>query len=235
MSQKKEMNQFIRESILSGYRHHSFSIERELSDFYLKGRGDSSLEDILRIDTYADVLAPGRIRAVKNTLICLITVISRSSIRNGADSEISFSMSDFFINEVEKQKTEAELQVLLKEILSRFRELVDEAQQQKYPYPVANAIRYINANLYGSCTVEGAAKFTGCNPKYLAALFQQELGMSPKEYVRREKMREALTLLTHDRLSVNETADILGYCNASHFIREFKRFYGKTPRQYVMW
>ena len=44
MSQKKEMNQFIRQSILSGYRHHSFSIEREISDFYLKGRGDSSLE-----------------------------------------------------------------------------------------------------------------------------------------------------------------------------------------------
>ena len=62
-------------------------------------------------------------------------VYKRQSIRNGADSEISFSMSDFFINEVEKQKTEAELQVLLKEILSRFRELVDEAQQQKYPYP----------------------------------------------------------------------------------------------------
>ena len=46
MSQKKEMNQFIRQSILSGYRHHSFSIEREISDFYLKGRGDSSLEAV---------------------------------------------------------------------------------------------------------------------------------------------------------------------------------------------
>ena len=181
MSKKKEMNQFIRDSILSGYRHHSFAIERELSDFYLKGLGDHSLEDILHIDTYAEILAPDRIRAMKNTLICLVTVMSRSAIRNGADSEISFSMSDFFINEVEKQKTEAELQTLLKEILSCFRKLVDDAQCQKYPYPVTKAIRYINANLYGRCTVENTAKFTDCNPKYLAALFQKELGISPKE------------------------------------------------------
>ncbi|MCR2051129.1 AraC family transcriptional regulator [Acetatifactor muris] len=233
MSKNKEMNQFVRDSILSGYRHHSFSVERELSDFYLKGHGDSSLENILHLDTYAEILASDRIRALKNTLICLITVISRSSIRNGADSEISFSMSDFFINEVEKQKSEEDLQILLKEILKRFRELVDETQHQKNPYPVAKAIQYINAHLYGSCTVEGTAGFTGCNPKYLAALFRRELGLSPREYIRREKMKKALTLLVHDRLSVNETADILGYCNASHFIKEFKRFYGKTPRKYI--
>lgn len=234
MSRNPEMNQFIRDSILSGYRHHSFMIERELSDYYLKGRGDSSLENVLRIDSYADILAPDRIRAMKNTLICLITVMSRSSIRNGADSEISFSMSDYFINKTEKQKTEAELELLLKEILMRFRELVNEAQQQKYPYPIAKAIRYINANLYGICTVEETAAFAGYSPKYLAALFRQELDMTPREYIRREKMKEALSLLTHDRLSVNETADALGYCNASHFIREFKRFYGKTPKQYVL-
>lgn len=234
MFKKKELSQFIQDSILSDYQHHSFSIERELSDFYLKGRGDSSLKNILCIDTYAEILAPDRIRAMKNALICLLTVMSRSAIRNGADSELSFSMSDFFINEVEKQKTETQLQALLDEILIHFRKLVNDAQQQKYPYPMAKAIRYINANLYGCCKVEDAARFAGCNPKYLAALFRKELEISPKEYIQHKKMKEALSLLTHNCLSVSETADILGYCNTSHFIREFKRFYGKTPRQYIM-
>lgn len=228
------MRSFIKNSILSGYRHHSYAMEREISDYFLKGRGDSSLGQILGIDTYADVLGPEKLRAMKNALICLVTVMSRSAINNGVDTEISFSMSDYFVNEIEKQQNAAELQALLEEIIQSFREQVEEEQFRRYPLYVARAMRYIHTRIYDTCTVAETAAFAGCNPQYLASLFQKELGESPGKYICRKKMEAASDLLLVERYPVNEVSDILGYCNTSHFIRGFKQFYQMTPKQYAL-
>lgn len=228
---KKEMRKFVENSILSGYRHHSFDVEREISDYFLKGSGDRSLGEILNLATYEDILGPDRLRAGKNGLICLVTIISRSAIRDGADPEISFSMSDYFLNEIEKQQNIPALQALKDEIISSYRELVDQTQRQKYSFRVARAVRYMHSHVYGPCTVSDAARFAGCSAQYLSSIFQKEVGEMPKDYIRTLKMREAPSLIRKN-LPVHEISDILGYCNPSHFIREFRKFYHTTPKGY---
>lgn len=226
---KKEMRRFVENSIASGYRHHSYDLEKKISDFFLMGKGDSSLGDILNLHTYEDILAPDRLRAAKNSLICLVTVMSRSAINDGADAEVSFSMSDYFLNEIERQQGLTALQTLLEEIICSFRELVYETRQQKYSLRTARALRYIHGHIYGSCTVADAAAFAGCSAHYLSALFQKEIGLSPKAYISQRKLKEARSLLLDDRNSVQEIASLLGYSSSSHFIREFKSVYGVTP------
>lgn len=229
---KADALQFVRETQLSGYRHHSYALEHELSDYFLRGLGDSSLMETLNLETYADVLGPDRPRAIKNALICFTAVMSRSVIEYGVDPERSFSLSDYYINEIERHNTIPELQELLNEIISGFRALVQEEDARIYSLPVYRALHYANSHIYGTCSVLEMAESVGYNPQYLATIFKAELGETPTAYIRRKKMTEARALLTQGNCPVGEIALSLGYCSASHFIREFKRFYGKTPKQY---
>ncbi len=228
---KKDIRLVIRQTELSGYKHHSFDIEKQISDYYLIGEGDSSVANVLQLETYADILGPERLRAVKNSLICLVAVTCRSAIAKGVAAEHSFSLSDYFINEIEKKKALAELSELKDSIFQEYRRLIAEAQNQTKSLPVTKALRYIESHLYGNCNVNDIAAAVKRNPQYLSVLFKKELNCSPSQYIKSRKLEEACGLLKGG-FSVSEAADALGFCNASYFIREFKRFYGRTPMEY---
>lgn len=223
---------FMRETLLSGYRHHPYSLEQELSDFFLKGEGDSAVTNALNLETYADILAPERLRAMKNALICFVAVISRSVINRGMNSEKSFSVSDYYINRIEQYNSISELQALLNQITEEYHTLVEEAERKICSLPVRRAMEYVKNHIYGPCSVSDMAKAAGYNPQYLATIFKAESGQTPTEYIRTQKMCEAKELLHHERCSIAEISQSLGYCNASYFIRDFKRFYGQTPNQF---
>lgn len=223
---------FMRETLLSGYRHHPYSLEQELSDFFLKGEGDSAVADALSLETYADILAPERLRAMKNALICFVAVISRSVISRGVDSEKSFSVSDYYINCIEQHNSISELQALLNQITEEYRTLVEEAESKICSLPIQRAMEYVKSHIYGPCNVSDMAKAVGYNPQYLATIFKAETGQTPTEYIRMQKMSEAKELLLHEQCSIAEVSQSLGYCNASYFIQDFKRFYGQTPKQF---
>ena len=230
---KQKAREFVRKTQLSGYRHHSFELEHKLSNYLLKGRGNSSLKDELTIDTYEDILAPERPRAIKNSLICFLAIMSRSVISKGVDPERSFSLSDYYINEIEQKRTKQELHSLLGEIVDEYRTLLQETELPSCSLTVRRAIQYINGHIYGQCNVQEMAKAIGYNPQYLSTIFKVETGETPIAYIRRKKMAEAISMLMEESCPVNEVAEALGYCNTSYFIREFKRLYGKTPKQYT--
>lgn len=221
--------------MLSGFRHHPYSLEHKLSRLFFTGEGRADAIDSLNLNTYADILAPDRLRAMKNSLICLAAVISRSAISRGVDPEKSFSVSDFYINEIETRSTAAELQTLMTEMIDEYRRLSEEAEHRTCSLPVSRAKSYIQTHIYGICTVSAMAEEIGYNPQYLASIFKKELGVTPSGYIRQVKMEEAKELLASRTVSVGEISASLGYCNASHFIREFKRYYGVTPKNYTLW
>ena len=127
---KEKAADFMRESLLSGYRHHPYALEQELSRLMEKGEWDSIISDELNLETYADILAPDRLRAMKNSLICLAAVISRSAIDRGVPPEKSFAVSDFYINEIETQNSPGQLQQLLRQMLREYSRLEQEAKKK---------------------------------------------------------------------------------------------------------
>lgn len=63
---------------------------------------------------------------------------------------------------------------------------------------------------------------------------KQTFGVSPHQYVLRQRIERAKTLLLQGDCSLVELADRLGFADQSHFIRQFKRFVGMTPRAFVL-
>jgi transcriptional regulator GlxA family with amidase domain len=62
-------------------------------------------------------------------------------------------------------------------------------------------------------------------------LFTAELGMSPRQYLRRARLQRARELLEASPLSVKEITGIVGFNDISHFVRYYKTTYGQTPSQ----
>jgi AraC-like DNA-binding protein len=231
---KNEADRAIRESRANGFIHHSYELEhRRLISLLLGGRRSLSDLEGLTMELYADVLGPTRIRSIKNGLICLVTVISRAAIEYGVETELSFSLSDFFINEIERKNTKVELKTLLEEMLDRYAELVKQEQYRGYSPPITRAMRYIHRNLFASLRVADAAAQAGLNPRYFSARFKAEVGESPSQYIKARKMEEAKSLLQQPAYPVGDAAEALGYCTLAHFSHEFKQLFGISPREFA--
>lgn len=81
-------------------------------------------------------------------------------------------------------------------------------------------------------TVEQLASLAGMGTTRLRQLFKSHYRLTISEYIRREKMNYALRLLSHDDMSIQNIATMLGYESHSRFTVAFKKIHGFTPRHF---
>ena len=113
-----------------------------------------------------------------------------------------------------------------------FRELMQRFSEQTHHPAVEVALRR-----FGNCphrvSVTTVAREAEVSPKKLIRLFTEEVGMTPKAYLRVSRFQQVLARV-HGAPSVDwmEIVERHGYYDQPHFIREFKEFSGFTPTEY---
>jgi AraC-like DNA-binding protein len=82
-------------------------------------------------------------------------------------------------------------------------------------------------------SVKAVAKTAEVSPKKLIRLFAEEVGMTPKTYLRVSRFQRVLARV-HAASSVDWMEEVYaqGYYDQPHFIREFREFSGFTPTEY---
>jgi AraC-like DNA-binding protein len=90
---------------------------------------------------------------------------------------------------------------------------------------------HIESNLHEKITTEQLAKEIGRSASFVAHHFEQEFGQPPRQYILKRRMEEAKIMLENGS-SVQETAERLGFYDAFHFSKTFKRFWKKPPSAY---
>ncbi len=82
-------------------------------------------------------------------------------------------------------------------------------------------------------TVASAATAAGVDVRTLQRLFHREVGISPKEVIRRFRLQESAQRLAGDpALSCGDLALEMGYYDQALFIRDFKAVVGLSPDAY---
>jgi AraC-like DNA-binding protein len=232
---RSEAEREAKKMLMNGSSHHRyedesritgtlFAMEREEFDSYVQSK---AIERALL--EYASILAPTRLRGLRNALICLVMPLCRMAIDKGADVELSFALSDFYINHIEGLCQEYELLDLARQILTHFYELARKDEKQAYSKPIASAVRYIGRSIYGPCPVSAVATHVGLEQHYFSSLFSKEAGIPPSQYILRRKLEEGKYLLSQLGASVTAVAEALGFCDAAHFSHCFKKTYGMPP------
>ena len=94
------------------------------------------------------------------------------------------------------------------------------------------AIRYIETHYKEDVTVEDIAKNCQLERSYFGKIFKGVIGQSPQEFLVHYRMAKAAALLTTSDRQISEIGALVGYPNALHFSRAFKRVYQISPREY---
>lgn len=221
--------------------HHN-PYDQEMREFGSIENGDLiQLEKSLQEDYDGTIgtLAKDPLRNLKNLGIVLVTLASRAAIRGGLSPEISFSLSDSYIQQIEECKDLALVAPLAHKAEFQYAEMVHEIKEKqkgilkKQKNPRINKCKdFIFSHLHDRITLEDLAAEADCNPNYLSQLFKECEGISISGYILQEKINRAKNLLIYSDYSYIEIATYLGFSSQSHLGTQFKKHTGYTLRQY---
>ncbi|MFF2888455.1 response regulator [Paenibacillus sp. NPDC057967] len=91
---------------------------------------------------------------------------------------------------------------------------------------------FLDRNLYRDISVEEAATHVGLSTSYFSLLFKQTYGETFIEYVTRQRMERAKSLLAESQKSVAQIAKEVGYAERRYFTKVFMKYTGDNPTDY---
>ncbi|MGD9124461.1 MAG: AraC family transcriptional regulator [Desulfarculaceae bacterium] len=98
---------------------------------------------------------------------------------------------------------------------------------------VREARERLLAHLDNPPSLTALARQAGMNASKLTEGFRSLYGVTAYSLLRQERIAKARKALKTGRMNITETAHHFGYSDASHFIREFTRYYGTTPGAFL--
>lgn len=237
---QKNFNDILFENHENNIHHNPY--DQELREFGSIENGDLvQLEKSMQEDYDGSLgtLAKDPLRNLKNLGIVLVTLASRAAIRGGLSPEISFSLSDSYIQQIEECRDIAQITPLAHKAEFQYAGMVHEIKEQqkgvskKQKNPRINKCKdFIFSHLHDRITLEDLAAEADCNPNYLSQLFKECEGISISGYILQEKINRAKNLLIYSDYSYIEIATYLGFSSQSHLGTHFKKQTGYTLRQY---
>lgn len=96
---------------------------------------------------------------------------------------------------------------------------------------IQKTCRYLKMNIYSKFNLDDIAASMGSNRSKLAATFKRVLGVGVFEWLRKQRMLKAKTLLIHSDLSIQEVGFEVGYENSANFSSAYKKQFNLSPRQ----
>ena len=101
------------------------------------------------------------------------------------------------------------------------------------PHQLREAIDYIQAHLDSDLSLAAIATQTNMGRCYFAAQFKQSMGISPHQYVSRQRVEKAKQFLKKSNsLSIADIALECGFSSQSHLTKVFKKQLGVTLGAY---
>lgn len=119
-------------------------------------------------------------------------------------------------------------------------ELSDEHHMKGYEfkspnktYVVQQTMKYMESHYREKISLDQIAENMYLSPFYISKLFKSETGDTPINYLISLRMEKAKELLDRNpSLSIQEAAAQVGYEDAYHFSKLFKKYFGLSPMYY---
>ncbi len=214
--------------------HNTIFIERTIANIVRKGdtaalRQWASNAPAVR----AGVLAKDQLRQIKNTFIVTATIVSRAAIRGGMDVNEALSLSDSYIQKCEFFSSVESVMNLQFRMVSDYTEKVERLRNSgcasKFVIEVSN---YVQKHISEPIDVKALSKAMYLSRSRFTTKFKEQTGMSPIDFITKEKIEEAKRLIKYTDKPLSSIGDYLGFSSQSHFSRTFKKHTSLSPNEY---
>jgi xylan 1,4-beta-xylosidase len=97
---------------------------------------------------------------------------------------------------------------------------------------IKDAVLYIREHFCEAITIQEVADHVYLSKSYLSREFQNQMGVSFSDYLRKMRLEKGARLLSTGAQSVTDIAMECGFSNTNTFIVNFRQEYGETPNVY---
>lgn len=97
---------------------------------------------------------------------------------------------------------------------------------------IQTGIRYMEEHPCQRLNVAEVAAMCGVSISYFERIFKSYAGIPPIEYINNLKIYHMKEMLQDNKLTLDEIAEKMDYCDSSYLCRLFKKMTGMTPKEY---
>jgi AraC family transcriptional regulator len=102
------------------------------------------------------------------------------------------------------------------------------------PQPkLAQVIEYIDASLAHNIGLSDLAEVVGMSQYHFTRQFKRSMGITPHQYLLKQRIERAKLLLLQNKLNIAEIALECGFANQGHLNYHFKRLLNITPKTFT--
>ena len=110
---------------------------------------------------------------------------------------------------------------------------LEKAGSTLAPYQrLSRAVSHISNHYAEKITIEVLARLVHLSVSQFNRIFKQSFKVTPAQYVNRVRINAACSMLRTTSDSIESIASRTGFCDASHFARQFKKTMRLTPNAY---
>lgn len=172
------------------------------------------------------------LREQKNLAITLNSISMRAALKGGLNQSIAHNLSHNFAIQVEQQTTVHSLIELTKTIIHTYTLSVHKYALKTHSKLITSSINYMRSHLTEKVTLKDIASELHVSPEHLSRHFKDNMDMTITDYIHKTKTEESCNLLTSNKYSISDIAYTFGYSSPAHYSKSFKKFLGKSPRQW---
>lgn len=178
-------------------------------------------------------LSDHALQNIRYHFVITTAMITRYCVHGGMEQEKAYTLSDFYINKMDKCTSIREISTLHGVMCQDFCKKMEQIRkQQVISKPIVLCIDYIYSHIHYRITIKELAEYLGISESYLSKLFHREVSIPLSQYILNLKIEKAKNLLQFSSYSIVDIANYLSFSSQSHFIQVFQKSTGNTPHKY---
>ncbi|MDP4181923.1 MAG: AraC family transcriptional regulator [Bacillota bacterium] len=209
-----------------------FHIEKDMLNNLKMGNKKGIIDSLQDFNSYFYHNPVENIETVRHYFQQLLS----SSLKSMYEIDRGFYSSIFsdenIYTEMASKETIQGMSAYINKLFDSMLQYISSQKNEKNKEFLNSLINYIKENLHSDLSVERIAELFSISASYLRKIFKAEIGEPIKEFIDKERMKEAKRLLENPKIKIGEIAGKIGYISVSSFTRAFKQETGKTPGEY---